>query len=339
MHRNREQIAADNPEVTRKFSMLVKGFKHECAWWEGVVYGRKILLTGCSVLFASDKHVQGLMSLFVLAASVTLHREHLPFCDRELNTLETCSLACSFMIFFLGQFTFVDSILSDPSSIMSLSVLAFLFNMALVVAALHCLVKILQRRADAVTELDDEQLQVGTEEVSTTPRPRLLFSPSTANPATLNEMPLAHEELTLEEVDEVEEEHPAEQEIKLAEFVRGKRKVNTFAKFLINDADAAAMMERNKQEGPAKLEPSLSVREALSPRSQALSPQTPRGTSGIRHTQSLVFSPQSAISARTVSSRVRASQSVGPGGTATYQVAFPWMAPQAIARAQGNEKK
>jgi hypothetical protein len=153
LHKNRHLIQAPVlgtsavvREQKRNFesqmAFIYRGYKPTRYYWFLMEMGRKVVLVAISVFFPGALHTQLMLASLLIFVCILTQIAFQPFENRIPGAVEFISLGTSFMIFFLANFLFVDTV-SDAAKVAAtvLIVALVFFFFAVVVIALIILMR------------------------------------------------------------------------------------------------------------------------------------------------------------------------------------------------------
>jgi len=153
LYRNRSLIqapVAGTSAVTRarkkifesQMAFLYRGYKPTRYYWFLVEMARKVALVAISVFFPGALYTQLLLASMLMFVSILAQIFAQPFENRIPGAVEFLSLGTSFMIFFLANFLFVDTMNDDAKVVATVLIcILVIFFFAVVVAALIVLMR------------------------------------------------------------------------------------------------------------------------------------------------------------------------------------------------------
>lgn len=104
------KLKHDELRALSVYSFIFRGYSTRFFFWEIVVVSRKICLGFIAVFLSGRIHVQSLLAVLLVVVCGSMQLRWLPFLHDRMNFAESTSLLLSFLIFFLGQFLFVDGV-------------------------------------------------------------------------------------------------------------------------------------------------------------------------------------------------------------------------------------
>jgi hypothetical protein len=112
-----EPSRLDDEDVMRRWGFLYRGYERKYYWWELVVTARKVGMVLIAVMLEEwGPGVQALTAMLMLQFCMVLHARREPFTYNQQDSLETQSLACSF-ICLLGGMVFWTQDVEDTSEV------------------------------------------------------------------------------------------------------------------------------------------------------------------------------------------------------------------------------
>jgi hypothetical protein len=127
---------ANKKALESQMAFLYRGYKPTRFYWFLMEMSRKVALVAISVFFPGALHTQLMLAALLIFACILAQLALQPFENRIPGTVEFISLGTSFMIFFLANFLFVETI-SDEAKVAAtvlIIVLVLLFFAIVVVA-------------------------------------------------------------------------------------------------------------------------------------------------------------------------------------------------------------
>jgi hypothetical protein len=135
-------VRAQKKNFESQMAFLYRGYKPSRYYWFLLDMGRKVALVAISVFFPGALHTQLLLASLLIFVCIICHIVAQPFENRIPGVIESFSLGTSFMIFFLANFLFVDTVSEDAKMVATVFIVVLVcFFFATVVAGLIVLVR------------------------------------------------------------------------------------------------------------------------------------------------------------------------------------------------------
>lgn len=129
-------LAEKKKEFGAKMAFVYQGFTPKYYYWFLAEMIRKTMLVAVSVFFIGKLHLQILMASFMVFGCLLAQLAAQPFENKLMDYMEFLSLFCSFCLFFLGNFFFVDGLSREVRVIVTVTIVADIFLFA--VGVIYC---------------------------------------------------------------------------------------------------------------------------------------------------------------------------------------------------------
>jgi hypothetical protein len=115
---------ANKKALESQMAFLYRGYKPTRFYWFLMEMGRKVALVAISVFFPGALHTQLMLASLLIFACILAQLGFQPFENRIPGAVEFISLGTSFMIFFLANFLFVDTVSGDSKVVATILIIA-----------------------------------------------------------------------------------------------------------------------------------------------------------------------------------------------------------------------